>query len=58
MVTQGQNYITNKKITIPKITEKNYHTGTARAVPVMEISRFGNQHIILWYDMYRFLIVY
>ena len=25
MVTQGQNYITGKKLTLPKMTEINYH---------------------------------
>jgi len=31
MVTQGQNYITGKKITLPKMKEKNYRTSTVRS---------------------------
>jgi hypothetical protein len=30
MATQGQNYITGKKITLPKMKEKNYSTSTVR----------------------------
>jgi hypothetical protein len=30
MVTQGQKYITGKKLTLPKMTEINYRTSTVR----------------------------
>jgi hypothetical protein len=32
MVTQGQNYITGKKITLPKMKAKNTGTNTTRGV--------------------------
>jgi hypothetical protein len=41
MVTQGQNYITGKKITLPKMTEVNYRTGTARGST-------GNVNFSVW----------
>jgi hypothetical protein len=41
MVTQGQNYITGKKITLPKMAEINYRTGTGRCVT-------GNVNFLVW----------
>jgi hypothetical protein len=48
MVTQGQNYITGKKFTLPKMTEKITEPVLEGALPVMQTSRFGKQHIC-WY---------
>ncbi len=45
MVTQGQNYITGKKITLLKMTEKSTVPVLEGALPVMQISQFGNQHL-------------
>jgi hypothetical protein len=41
MVTQGQNYITGKKITLPKMTEKKDHTGTGGGIT-------GNANFSVW----------
>jgi len=41
MVTQGQNYITGKKITLPKMTEINYRTSAERCVT-------GNVNFSVW----------
>ncbi len=40
MVTKGQNYITGKKITLPKMKAKNTRTGTVRGVT-------GNRYLLV-----------
>ena len=40
MVTKGQNYITGKKITLPKMKAKNTRTGTVRGVT-------GNKNLLV-----------
>jgi predicted RNA-binding protein with TRAM domain len=44
MVTQGQNYITGKKINITKNDRKSTVPVREGALLVMQISQFGNQH--------------
>jgi hypothetical protein len=41
MVTQGQNYITGKKITLPKMKAKNNRTDTVSGVT-------GNGNLPVW----------
>ncbi len=41
MVTQGQNYITGKKNTLPKMKAKNNRTNTVRGIT-------GNRHLPVW----------
>jgi hypothetical protein len=41
MVTQGQNYITGKKIPLPKMKAKNTRTDTVRGVT-------GNEDLLVW----------
>ncbi len=41
MVTQGQNYITGKKIMLPEMKAKNTRTGTVRGIT-------GNGNFLEW----------
>jgi hypothetical protein len=41
MVTKGQNYITGKKFTLPKMKAKNTHTDSVRGVT-------GNGNLLVW----------
>jgi hypothetical protein len=41
MVTKGQNYITGKKITLPKMKAKNTRADTIRGIT-------GNGNLLVW----------
>jgi hypothetical protein len=41
MATQGQNYITGQKITLPKMKANNTRTGTVRGIT-------GNENLLVW----------